>query len=470
MRLSYIVSGAILILPTINFAVAVPVPIREKRQTGVDVAHTPAVNMLGKRGGELDQALKLFSHPESHSPPKPVELSAARPSPSPPTSGSADGSTDVEQALVVIPKEPSPLSNPDHALQSPGGEKKMWLNLNNPPEDHVFASQEESSAARPLLSSQLLGHADGSMGIKQPSIPETTSQVSRPDHPPLGAGDGLRPSIPKGSSSVSSSGGAEPNKPWLNLFGPPGSYFLAKPGESSATHWRPSSSSKLSRPADGGIVLKQMPPSIPKEPSQVYSSGNRPVQVRPNLFGHPGSYLLASSVTRWHPSGLRLSWPTVGGTDVNQPLPSIPKNPSPVSSSGDQPDKLWPNLIGHPGSYLPKNPGESSSTHWHPSSSSQPSRPAVEWTNVNQRLPPIPEDSEPSPVSSPEYTPPRPGSLTDSGYEFMNSDAPPRPLGLALPIESGHEVDAPPLSPVSMTNPDGQWMGVGSPSGKRKRP
>jgi hypothetical protein len=122
MRRYYIVSGILLILPIIDFAVAAPVLVQEKRQAGVDVVHIPedAITMLGKRGDELNELwLKLFGHPEDHFA-KPEESSAARPSSSSPPSGPADGWTDVKQPLPSIPEEPSPVSSPDHAPPSPG--------------------------------------------------------------------------------------------------------------------------------------------------------------------------------------------------------------------------------------------------------------------------------------------------------------------------------------------------------------
>ncbi|KAF8502880.1 hypothetical protein F5888DRAFT_1123112 [Russula emetica] len=192
---------------------------------------------------------------------------------------------------------------------------------------------------------------------------------------------------------------------------------------------------------------------------------------------------------------------------------------------GDNFDELVLELFGVPKDHSEK-PESSSAAR--PSSSSQPSEPAVGWTDLTQPLPSIPE--EPSPVSSPDHAPPNPGSLTESGYESMNWDASPGPPsgptssamssadhelmvahalpntgpstesddemvdvqpslgsaspiksdiemvdvppspGPALPIQSDHEMaDVPPSSSVSSTNPNRQSMGPGSTSGKRKR-
>ncbi|KAN0105716.1 hypothetical protein V8E52_010772 [Russula decolorans] len=227
------------------------------------------------------------------------------------------------------------------------------------------------------------------------------------------------------------------------------SHFFAKPESSSAT--RPSSSSPLLGPADGRL----------------------------KLFGDPyKSHFLAkpesSSATR-PSSSLPPSGPADGWSDVKQPLPSIPEEPSPVSSPDHAPtspdnvlNELWLHIFGDPGDHFAK-----------PESSSP------------QPLPSIPE--EPSPVSSPDHAPPSPGSLTESGYdsELIKGVAPPGPsdqasstmssadhelMGAhALPnpgpsTESDHEMmDVPLSSPVSSTNPDSQSMDADSPSGKRRK-
>ena len=111
------VSGILLILPTIGFALAAPVLVQEKRQAGVDVVHLPkdVTTMWGKRGDDLN---KLFLMLEDHFP-KPEESSAARPSSSSPPSGSDHEWTVVEKPPPSIPEKPSPVSSPGHAAPSP---------------------------------------------------------------------------------------------------------------------------------------------------------------------------------------------------------------------------------------------------------------------------------------------------------------------------------------------------------------
>ena len=62
MRRYYIISGILLILSIIDFAVAAPVLVQEKHQVGVDVVHIPkySVTMLGKRFDYFDDFSVLW--------------------------------------------------------------------------------------------------------------------------------------------------------------------------------------------------------------------------------------------------------------------------------------------------------------------------------------------------------------------------------------------------------------------------
>lgn len=477
----------------------------------------PTATMLGKRVSEIDKLfIELLGHPESHFFPSPEELPAVPPSSNPPSSGPAgvsmdvgreftsrplsssqppghaDGPTDVGQPPPSVPEETSKLSNPDHAPLGAGNElNEIWFDFSGHPENDLFEKPEEPLDARPSSSSHQPGPAVAGTDVdpNQP-LPSTSKEP-----PPV-------------SSSVDESNGLS-----LHLFGRPGSYFRPEPGELSATQWNPSSNSHLSRPAIGGANIKPLLPPIPKGPSPVSSSGDEEGMLLPNFFGRPGSYFLKkpgessaihwplppsspsipkdpepgklwpnffgppgsyfiakpgeSSAAHWHPSSSsQPPRPAVGGTEIKQLLPPIPKKQSAASSSGDESDKLLPDLFGRPGSYFLVKPGEPTATHWRPFS-----RPADGWTDVKKPLSPIPE--EPSPVTSPDNIPPSPGSLTESQYELMDEDVPSGPSdpALALPIvESDYEMDTLPSSSSPTTNLDPQWMGVGSSSGKRKMP
>ena len=111
MRRSDVVSGAILILSIVNFALAAPVLVQEKRQPCVDVVHIPKdlVSVLGKRGDTvtvdnlLDEFYKVMEEQ--------AESSKAHSSSSSVPSGPDHGSTSVVQAPP--PNPASSTANPD---------------------------------------------------------------------------------------------------------------------------------------------------------------------------------------------------------------------------------------------------------------------------------------------------------------------------------------------------------------------
>ena len=342
MRLYYTVFEILLILRIIDFAVAVPVLVQVKSQAGVEAVHKPedAMTMFEKRAGKEVDDLFLQIFGEGHSSPTAEELPALSPPP-------ADGSMDVNQQLPSIPEEPSPVSGPGHASSSQGdGSKKKWLNLFGQSGSYFFTTAEESSATRLLLGSQQSKPAGGSTDAMQPpsSILKEPLPVSSPDHASLSQGDGSK-------------------KKWLNLFGQSGSYFFTTAEESSAT--RLSFGSQQSKPAGGSTDAMQPPSSILKEPLPVsspghasLSPGDRPKKKWVDHFAKSGSYLFTTPEERLSLS-LQQSEPAGGGTNLKQPLASIPKEPSPVSSpdrtppnADDAMNELWLTLFGHPESHF----------------------------------------------------------------------------------------------------------------------
>jgi hypothetical protein len=152
----YIASGILLIIPIINFAVAVPVPVQANRHAPVDMELMPgdAITMLGKRVYELDDLMKAYkayvADPETHDNQfanmklldenyfaKPEESPAARPSSSSPPSGAIDEWTDVGKPLQPIPEEP-PTAPIDHGLTG------MRAPLSNPVLPSWFHPDSES--------------------------------------------------------------------------------------------------------------------------------------------------------------------------------------------------------------------------------------------------------------------------------------------------------------------------------------
>jgi hypothetical protein len=158
MRRYDIVSGILLILSVIDFALAAPLLVQENHQACVDVVHIPkdVITVLGKRGDEeleklLEEERPFFAKPESSS--------ATRPSSSSPPSGPADGWADVKQPLPSIPEEPSPVSSPDHAPPNPGSLTESGYELMKgvaPPGPSDQASSTMSSADHELMGAHAL--------------------------------------------------------------------------------------------------------------------------------------------------------------------------------------------------------------------------------------------------------------------------------------------------------------------------
>jgi hypothetical protein len=138
MRRYYIASGILLILAIIDFAVAAPVLVQEKRQVDVNVVQLPedVTTMLGHLGKRGDEFLKLINIPEDHF--ANLEDFAANPhgwgpsAPRPP-SGPADGSTSVKQPPSSTPEEPSTVPRPSQAPPSSGSLIESGDKLDAPP-------------------------------------------------------------------------------------------------------------------------------------------------------------------------------------------------------------------------------------------------------------------------------------------------------------------------------------------------
>src|SRR6266576_7365827 len=123
MRRYDIISGILLILSIIDFALAAPVSVEEKRQERVDVVHIPkdVITVLGKRWEEDleklgEEYLKMGG--------KPVESSSSA------LSGPDHGSTNVVQ-----PPAPNPASstaNPDPLMEpsSCSSSRSKWARGN----------------------------------------------------------------------------------------------------------------------------------------------------------------------------------------------------------------------------------------------------------------------------------------------------------------------------------------------------
>ncbi|KAF8502830.1 hypothetical protein F5888DRAFT_1800383 [Russula emetica] len=123
MRRYDIISGILLILSIIDFALAAPVLVQEKRPAGIDVAHIPkgVITVLGKRGPGDDELEKLAEE-YLKTGGKPVDSSDAQALSSSAPSGSAPPGPDHGSTNVVQSPAPNPASstaNPDPLIEGP---------------------------------------------------------------------------------------------------------------------------------------------------------------------------------------------------------------------------------------------------------------------------------------------------------------------------------------------------------------
>ena len=243
MRLYYIVSAILLILPTIYFAVATPVPVQEKHQPPVDTGLIPedTITMLGKRADEMEMEelskailaygqkpdlvrVNPFAKPEESSSPRP---SRTRPK---------GGWTNLKKVLPTIPED-SPMYT--------GKSSYAWLNPESLGSEHDSESMEGDAPGQWRPASSTTHDADHELvGVHALPIPEPSTE---PDHL-LAPMDEL-PSGPVYSTWFHpdhKSMGAHAPQPNL------GSSSLRPPTEFDSDH---------------GLVVKE-PPSVPGSPAE----------------------------------------------------------------------------------------------------------------------------------------------------------------------------------------------------------
>ena len=192
----YIVSGILLVIPIIDFALAAPVLVQEKRQACADIANIPEypVTVLGKRGGAeevVDKYVKdWFAKPE--------ESSAIGPSSSSPPSITEGLPPESDHELTGVH---APLSSPvlpnwfltDHGYMGPHAPKPKLG-----PSDHALVVEEPPS--RP--ESPSVSYADhGYQVVHAPppsapdsALPTTESDYEVVDVPPSSSVSSTKPS------------------------------------------------------------------------------------------------------------------------------------------------------------------------------------------------------------------------------------------------------------------------------------
>ena len=120
MRRYDIVFGILLILSIIDFALAAPVLVQEKRQAGVGALHIAkdVITVLGKRG---DEELEKLAAEYIKTLEKPIDASGAHASSSSAPPGPVHGSTtDSDVVQAPVPNSASSTANPDPLIGSPG--------------------------------------------------------------------------------------------------------------------------------------------------------------------------------------------------------------------------------------------------------------------------------------------------------------------------------------------------------------
>ncbi|KAI0276449.1 hypothetical protein BGY98DRAFT_704983 [Russula aff. rugulosa BPL654] len=207
MRRFIIVSGILLILPVIDFALAAPVLVRENRRACVDVIHRPEdmITVLGKR---VDDPLDpMFENYFESIWGKPKESSATPASLSPTPSELDYELTDIVQAPA--PNSGPSTANPNHALVEPSS---------------------PSSAVSPVHHDEVeAGYYDY---MHEPPSSLTSSEI--------GSDHGLMEAhMPQPNSNPRPSTGSRFNwKKWVKLKDPP------PPRPASSQPWNPKPSTK----------------------------------------------------------------------------------------------------------------------------------------------------------------------------------------------------------------------------------
>ena len=365
MRRYYIDFGILLILSTIDFAVAAPVPIQRNPQSDIYVVHTieHPKTKLRKRGDEDGLLFKLIGYSESHSPARPEEPQASQPSSSLQSSGSSDVPTDVESPAPPTPKEPSQVPSPGHAPPVPGmdGLNDLWSNHYG----HRFS--DDPLAPHFLWGPPPSGSAQGSKDVEQlaPSIHNEPSQVGGPGHAPPVPDKNVLDNL------------------WLNLYG------HRFPGESVAAHpsWSsPPLGSAHGWPAGGSMHFDQSASSIRNDLLQLAATDHVPPAPGKDALNKLWPILYGDRFTDETLAAHSPSGSAQGSKDVEQPAPSTPKEPSQLTRPGHAP------------------PNEPSQPAADPSWGSPPRPSGPGWLNFDQSVPSIPK--KPSQVTRPGHAPP----------------------------------------------------------------
>ena len=184
----YIVCGTLLILLIVDFALAAPVLVQEKRQAYADMAviTTYPIAVLWKRGGLeheveiIENYIPLFKQEESSD--------AHASSSSAPQKEPKNGWSDDNELLQTIPEGWSPASSPDRASDTQSAQMlagvhaplsstpvlPTWFHPGNELSEEAHASPPNTGLSNPSTVSD----SDNRLVAEQPPLPKESSTVS----------------------------------------------------------------------------------------------------------------------------------------------------------------------------------------------------------------------------------------------------------------------------------------------------
>ena len=461
-----ILSGILLILPIIDFAITAPVPVQEKLQPSVDVVHIPkgVITVLGKRGGEelehvVEEYFKTLGKPVDSSDAHALS-SSAPPRPDP-------GSTNVVQA-----PEPNPApstANPGLLMEpsSPSKSDEGGGELHDVPLDIPTSSEYGSDHG-------LTGAPAPLPKLPRPVPPKEFGQthgyqvehVQQPNAGPLTGADPHfdwnywanapsppRPSPPKPTDPKPSTGPGVKLKNWMNRLNlkdslaPKPATSKPKPSTDSGVNWKHwINPLNLMDPLAPGVAAS-LKTSTPK-PSTV-SDFDR--EHWSNLKDSPPSGPASSKSSNPKPStDSGVNWKHwINPLNLMDPLaPGVAaslKTSTPKPSTDSDFDwEDWSNLKDSPpsGAASSKSSNPKSWDYWLSKFDPAP-LPKPGWSKDSKPLNPKPSDpgpSNPGPsniASQPNLMPPRP-------LKIGPSPSSPSSPNLESPKEPEYEEGTPP--------------------------
>jgi hypothetical protein len=440
MRRYDIVSGILLILSIIDFALAAPVPVQEKRQACVDVMHIPegVTTVLGKRGAEddLEHVVEEYfktvdssdAHASSNSAPGPdrgstnvVQAPAPNPAPSTANPGllmepSSPMST-ASSAKGVLGDSDALSKSDDWWSQSYEGDGGLHdVPLDIPASSEYGSDPGLTGAHAPLPklpnpNPGLSTDPESGMSLLQPPRPASQTE--------FGQTHGYQVEHVLQPNAGPASTGADPDfdwEHWANAPSPP------RPVPSKPTNPKPS--------IKAGVKLKNWMNRLNlKDPLALRPASSKPSKPKPST----------DSGVNWK------HW--VNPLNLMDPLAPRPvaplklSNPKPTTNS----DVNWKHWINPLNLMDPLAPGAAASLKpSNPKPSTDSDFDWEGWSNL--------KDSPPSGASSSKSSNPKPTTNSDVNWKHWIN-----PLNLIDPLASRPAASLKPSNPEPSTDSDFDW-------------